>query len=192
MLKSILLNGVKCWLHHLPFDKGGIPAIYDQLLTDQRDIGWYHLFVAWFPKQWAVLQSHYLSIHYKTLKGQSGDKRTTSICTVITTAWLDLWKMQNKDRHGADSNHKAVILKEQADRELRILYLPGQSVTQRQNHFQTRYSITARRSFSLHSTVDQHKSTSHSEKHKNAKINATLHVRLIHTYFPFQDIYLTP
>jgi hypothetical protein len=51
VLKSILLNGVKCWLHQLPFDKGGIPAAYDQLLTDQRDIGWwYHLCVAQFSK----------------------------------------------------------------------------------------------------------------------------------------------
>jgi hypothetical protein len=110
ILKSILLNGMKCWLQQVQFDDGGIPFQYHALLQDQHDIGWYNIFLAQFATQWAQCQSLFLQTLPTPIKGLSGEKWVSVICTVITKAWLDLWELCNKDRHGADSILKSVAL----------------------------------------------------------------------------------
>jgi hypothetical protein len=131
ILKSILLNGMTCWLAQIPFNNGGIPNKYHQVIQDHMDIGCYHLFVAWFATQWAALQSQYLQEKRPAVINLSGEKWTASICTVITTMWLTLWDLRNKDRHGADSSLQSQALKEQATCEIKILYTSQDKVLQK-------------------------------------------------------------
>jgi hypothetical protein len=97
ILKSILLNGMKCWLQQVQFDDGGIPFHYQALLQDQQDIGWYNIFLAQFATQCAQRQSLFLQTLPTQIKGLSSNKWVSAICTVITKAWLELWELRNKD-----------------------------------------------------------------------------------------------
>jgi hypothetical protein len=44
------------------------------------------------------------------------------ICTIISAQWIELWDKRMGKRHGIDSTAKAIALKEQAIREMEILY----------------------------------------------------------------------
>ena len=131
VLLAILLNGIRCWLSLLPFDEGGIPPQYQDLLDDQSSIGWYHVFTGRMSLQWSTLQDAYLRRHQIKIKGLSGAKWTRKVATIIITAWCDLWDSRNKDRHGRDAAHKKVALHEQVTREIEILYQYQTKVLQR-------------------------------------------------------------
>jgi hypothetical protein len=114
ILKSILINGARCWLRVAPFDEGGIPSSYHSLLASQRNIGWYQIFLARMSIEWSHLQSQFLQTLELSDTHLTGDKWTAAICTVVTTSWLDLWDARNKDRHGDESSEKSKKLHEQA------------------------------------------------------------------------------
>ena len=131
VLSAILLNGLRCWLSLTPFDESGIPEQYYDLLQDQRDIGWYHVFIGRFSTRWASLQNAYLRLHQINIKGVTGEKWTRQVATVVITAWCELWDSRNKDRHGRDSAHKKLALHDQATREIELLYQYHDKVLQR-------------------------------------------------------------
>jgi hypothetical protein len=99
-----------------------------------------------------------------------------------------LWETQNKDRHGADSNHKAVILKEQAARELRILCTYQDKVLHKDKTIfkQDIHLLLDGSTHYIWQWINTNQPVILKSK-KNAKLNATLHVCPIHTYFLFQD-----
>ena len=134
ILTAILLNGMRTWLNLLPFDEGGIPDLYSSLLSQQREIGWYHVFLGRMSKQWSKLQDAYLHRNSIVIKGVTGDKWMTKIASTITTAWTELWDLRNKDRHGRDAAQKKVSLHDQASRELELLYANRTKVLQRDRH----------------------------------------------------------
>jgi hypothetical protein len=187
ILKSVLLNGISCWLQHTPFDTDGIPSNYDSLIMEQQEIGWYNIFLAQFTKQWAVCQSNYLKTQNNTAKGLSGDKWVSTICTVITSAWLELWDSRNKDRHGADSSLKSIALSAQAVREIRILYTYQDKVLQKDKHLFTTDLSTQISGPTNH--IRQWINTYQKVILKSAKAAQTiavLNVRTITTYFPIR------
>jgi hypothetical protein len=134
ILKTILIQGLSCWLKQIPFDKTGIPERYSQLLQEQQDISWYQFFLACISLQWAHQQDDYLRFCQNKLKGLSGPKWAKRSHTIITAQWIKLWDKRNGDRHGSNSTAKAKVLKEQAIRELTILYTYKDKVLQRHRH----------------------------------------------------------
>jgi hypothetical protein len=122
---------MKCWLHQVQFDDSGIPSQYHALLQDQHEIGWYNVFLAQFATQWAHCQSLFLQTFPTPIKSLSGDKWVSAISTVITKAWLELWELRNKDRHGVDTHLQSAALHAQAVRENTILYSYQNTVLQK-------------------------------------------------------------
>ena len=53
---------------------------------------------------------------------KNGQAWTIKVAQTILEGWLDLWKSRNADRHGRDSQTKAQAQREQALRELDLLY----------------------------------------------------------------------
>ena len=189
VLSAILCNGMKSWLQKLPFDEGGIPSKYQLLLDSQRDIGWYHIFLARFTKQWSHLQSQYLHSQNIKIKGLTGDSWTKIMSTTIIILWLELWDARNKDRHGKDSTQISKLAHEQAIREITILYTYKRQVLQRDRHIfdkDLQYHIQGETRY-LRQWINTHqpvilKST------KTAKINSAINVRTIPSYFKAKKI----
>ena len=138
-LKSIHIHGISSWLGQTPIDGTGIPNQYHQLIQEQQDIGWYHVFLARFSTQWTQLQSQYLQLHHSTNDNLSGKKWTKAIGTTIIASWLELWTQRNQARHGSDTSQKAIAQREQAVRELEILYSYQNRVLQRDRVIFDRY-----------------------------------------------------
>ena len=184
VLASILLNGLRSWLHLLPFDEGGIPSLYHPLLLAQREIGWYHILLGRLSIHWSSLQSKYLRDHFIDIKGLTGEKWASQIATTIMNSWLELWDSRNKDRHGRDAAHKLISLHDQASRELELLYEYHDKVLQRDRiifspdlatHLQKPTRII-RQWINTHQAVIL-KSTS------QAKLLSILNVRTLESYF---------
>jgi hypothetical protein len=187
ILKSILINGITCWLNQTPFDEGGIPSDYHLLLETQRHIGWYHVFLAQVSVHWAQLQDKYLKSSYIQSKQLTGDKWSKAICTVVTTLWLELWAQRNTDRHGVDSSTKSIAAREQALRELVALYQYKDKVLQKHRSI---FTIDIQ----VHSQGDtnyirQWINTNQAvitKSAKDARIKSITNVRIISSYFPLR------
>jgi hypothetical protein len=187
VLKSILLNGMKCWLCQVQFDDGGIPFQYHALLQAQHDIGWYNVFLAQFATQWAHCQSLFLSTLPTPTKSLSGDKWVSAISTAITKAWLELWELCNKDRHGSDSHFQSAALHAQAVCEITILYSYQNTVLQKDRSIFTTdlHELSAGNTNHIRQWINTHQAVI-LKSIKSAKTNAVLNVRTITTYFPIQ------
>jgi hypothetical protein len=165
ILKSILLNGMKCWLQQcwlqqVQFDDGGIPFQYHALLQDQQDISWYNSFLAQFATQWAQCQSLFLQTLPTPIKGLSGNKWVSAICTVITKAWLKLWELYSQIRSPPQSgclrNHHSLLLPKHRSAKRPIYFHPGPP------------QIISRQ-YQPHPTVDQHTSSSDLKESKSCQ-----------------------
>jgi hypothetical protein len=131
VLKSIFLNGIRCWLENREFNEGGIPLAYQTLLDEQRKIGWYQVFLACMSLQWSITQSQHLLSLKSTSTSLTGPSWTKAMCTIITTEWLDLWDQQNTDCHGKELSHKAIAACEQAIHKITILSSYKNKILQR-------------------------------------------------------------
>jgi hypothetical protein len=189
ILTSILTNGLRSWLEVKPFDEGGIPFPYQHLLDDQLAIGWYHIFLARMSTQWAKLQTKHLKSNHIDIPGLSGHAWTKTICTTIMTLWLELWDQRNKDRHGVDSTQKSIQIRDQAIREITILYTYKNKVLQRGRIIfdQDLADHTNHDTKYIRQWINTHQ-TSILRSAKKAKTNAILNVRTLPTYFTQQRI----
>ena len=186
-LAAILTKGLQHWLHLTPFDEGGIPESYHRLLAEQREIGWYNMFVGRISLQWAVCQSQFLSRSPHLSKNLSGQKWSNQITSFIITNWLDLWDTRNKDRHGRDTKSKQLSLHDQAMRELGILYALKNKVLQRHHSIfdlsladiQNKPQQYIRQWLNTHQPVIL-------KSIKDAKLMSLLGVRSLPSYFPTQ------
>ena len=185
VLTSILTQGLQHWLNLTPFDEGGIPEAYQRLLLEQREIGWYHVFVGRLSLQWAACQSRYLSHSPHLSKKLSGPKWTNQIATFIITNWLELWDIRNKDRHGRDQKGKQKSLHDQAMRELTILYSFKEKVLQRHHTIfdQSLDDIQNKPSHYIRQWLNTHQAVI-LKSAKDAKVLSLLGVRPLTSYFP--------
>jgi hypothetical protein len=74
ILKSILNNGITCWLQQNPFNEGVSPDAHQTLLEEQRDIGWKNVFLARISVQWSHAAS---PLHYGSSCGTNEIKTAT-------------------------------------------------------------------------------------------------------------------
>jgi hypothetical protein len=147
-------------------------------------MGWYQFFLARISLQWAKQQDKYLKFRQNKLKGLSGPKWAKTMCTIITTQWIQLWDKRNGDRHGADSSTKAQALNEQAAREITILYNCKDKVLQRhQNifHHDIEYHINGRTDY-MRQWINTHQAVI-KKSMQDAKSRSVLNVRTLLTYF---------
>ena len=75
-----------------------------------------------FSKEWQNLQEDHLIVIKQRTKYINGSTWTTTMIQTIWNLWFELWKMRNEDRHGKDEVSSAQAQREQALRELRLLY----------------------------------------------------------------------
>jgi hypothetical protein len=185
ILKSILINGITCWLQQTPFDEDGIPSEYQTLLDSQRSIGWYQVFLARVSIHWALLQDKYIKASNNTSNELTGDKWSKAICTAITTLWLTLWDQRNTDRHGIDSAAKSSSSREQALRELEILYAFKDKVLQKHRPIFTTElrSISEGDTNYIRQWINTHQAVI-VKSAKDAKIKSITNVRILSSYFP--------
>jgi hypothetical protein len=124
---EILLSGITSWIDDRQFPVEEFDPAYCQLIREQDQIGWSQIFQGRLTTQWSLLQQdHYSGL--KPVKGQDGTSWSRHILSHIFTHWLSLWDERNKARHGRDSATRHVAQREQAFRELDILYTYKPSV----------------------------------------------------------------
>jgi hypothetical protein len=121
VLADILVQGLTHWLSATEFDPTPFPEQYQTLLAEQHVIGWKQMFQGRVTTQWASLQQQYLS-GQRYIKGQDGANWIKIILSHIFTEWNTLWDCRNKERHGEDKAGRTRSLKDQAIRELEVLY----------------------------------------------------------------------
>ena len=121
VLTDILVTGIRSWLDDTPLDTSDIPPEYHAILREQATIGWVHVFQGRISKEWATVQQQYYD-GFPPKKGRDGSSWSRQILIHIFTCWNQLWDARNKAQHGEDLSAQAVASKEQAERELEILY----------------------------------------------------------------------
>jgi hypothetical protein len=119
VLCDILRDGVLRWESHLPSpDPSSYPALYRPLIISQNQIGWDHLFRARWSRQWQHLHRSYAQRASLSEKHSDGLSWVRKIGQKMLHSWLDLWKLRNQERHGADQREQ---------KEKRIPFIRSQS-----------------------------------------------------------------
>ena len=183
ILLQILVDGLKSWLHATPFTTSEIPSEYLPLLQEQTAVGWDHVFQGRITKKWAEAQQSYYD-GFPKVKGRDGAAWSRKILCEVFTHWNKLWDVRNEDLHGKDTTSQARASKEQAFRELDLLYALKNKVLQRDTQI-------------FYESLDQHKlQPTRSIRQwintyqplilksvKDAKTKSLIHVRPLTTYF---------
>jgi hypothetical protein len=121
-LTVILLDGVSEWL------KGGTLSQYDyklryyQLIQEQNDIGWRHIFNGRLSLQWSELQGDYLCEINNKEKSLSGTLWTSAIIQEIWCQWQVVWTQRNQKIHGHDDRSRSAALRRRAKIMLHNIY----------------------------------------------------------------------
>jgi ribonuclease HI len=104
MLQRILLHGLRRW-HQDPNGTLPLPspqhpwAPYRQLIDEQNQIGWEHIWKGRWSKQWATFQE----LHYRRNQATStftGQFWTTKLIKLMWTHFWEHWDSRNGDKHG--------------------------------------------------------------------------------------------
>jgi hypothetical protein len=130
LLLEILIGGIQAWFSLEPFDESDFPVKYAQLLREQRSIGWSQVFQGRISTQWALLQNDYYD-GFPPVRGRDGTSWSRNILCHVFSQWLLLWDSRNADRHGQDATSQNIARRDQALRELALLYTYKNSVLYR-------------------------------------------------------------
>jgi hypothetical protein len=123
LLVECLISGITTWFDDRQFPKDDFDLVYQQLISEQAQIGWSQVFQGCLTTQWSLLQQDYYA-GFKPVKGQDGTSWSHHIISHILTHWLSLWDKCNKARHGQDSTTRHVAKHKQALQELSSLIRP--------------------------------------------------------------------
>ena len=93
---------------------------YQDLYIVQERIGFHHLLKGRFCNLWGKYQQQHLGDQVTTEK--NGTAWTAAVATTIMKCWLGLWDIRNGERHGKDVASQTKADKEQAIREVEMLY----------------------------------------------------------------------
>jgi hypothetical protein len=121
-LLDILIDGFHSWFKNQPIDCNRYLTQYRQVVKEQTEIGWQHMFNGHFTSQWRILQDWYiqqLKIHTITHTGARWSLRT------ITTLWNDffvLWQSRNETIHGHDLASQQLARRRKLGIEMEFLH----------------------------------------------------------------------
>jgi hypothetical protein len=107
-LVEILIRGITAWFNDSTLPVKHFEFDYQQLLREQAQIGWSHIFQGRITTQWSLLQHDYYS-GFPPVKGRNGESWSCHILCHIFTHWLLLWDDRNKDCHGRDSKTRFTL-----------------------------------------------------------------------------------
>jgi hypothetical protein len=163
------------------FEKYNAP--YHNLIRLQESIGWGHFLRGKKSKEWANLQQDYI---YRTSLGTKFDKDKwlRLIIKALIMDCLDLWTLQNAERHGNDSTFKQQKLANQAQRDLRAIYqLQDEVLASNRVLFSTPLdTFLLADTYSIQCWIRSHKPIIY-QSCREAKRHAVTNVRLLLTYF---------
>ena len=103
ILTDILRDGTQRWLQQgPPILLSDYPPTFHSLIVSQYKIGWSHLFRGRWSIEWK--QHHEAHATSKGVQGNDADgTRWVRIYgKLFLQAWLDVWDIRNKERHGKD------------------------------------------------------------------------------------------
>ena len=118
-LRELLVRALKAMIEGEDVETIVVPEGLEALAAAQSAIGWKELFKGRLSNQWAKYQQQHLGRFDRKKNGQTW---TIKVAQTILEGWLDLWKSRNADRHGRDAQTRAQVQREQALRELELLY----------------------------------------------------------------------
>ena len=118
-IRELLVRALKAMIEGEDVESIAVPEGLEELAAAQSAIGWRELFKGRLSNQWAHHQQEYLG-SYDRMK--NGHTWSIKVAQTILEGWLELWQSRNLDRHGRDSQSKAQLDKDQAVRELEMLY----------------------------------------------------------------------
>jgi hypothetical protein len=116
-LVEILIRGITAWFNDSTLLVKDFEFDYQQLLREQAQIGWSHIFQGRITTQWSLLQHDYYS-GFPPVKGCDGESWSCHILCHIFTHWLLMWDDRNKDCHGHNFKTCNVALRDQVLRKL--------------------------------------------------------------------------
>jgi hypothetical protein len=90
------------------------------IATAQATIGWSQLMKGRFALEWQIAQQD--AMQTKSTKHKNAQTWSTQIIQTIFEKWLELWRLRNEDHHGRDWHEQRIATKEQAIREVEMLY----------------------------------------------------------------------
>jgi hypothetical protein len=182
-LRTILCEGLRCWLEDVPFEESHYPANFQRLLAEQKTIGWGQVFQGRISLDWALNQQYYYNWIPK-VKGEDGPNWSKSILQFIFSQWNILWDTRNKEIHGKDDATRAIARNTQAHRELAVLYSMRDKVLHRDQHlFYTSLDDHLEQpTRSIRQWINTYKPLL-LQSRKDAEDNSLLHVRTLDHYF---------
>ena len=128
-LRHLLFDSINGWLHHdnpAPFhvDMSSYPSGVYRLIAQQNEIGWDHLFLGRFSREWGRLQDEYYArqVNQDKNKRRTGHRWQMAIIGKLWDQGFLVWEVRNADKHGVDSTAKARTERLEVDRSLRVLY----------------------------------------------------------------------
>lgn len=130
LLRDILVEGIREWLESPdPDDYNLDQSSYDdahlcQMIHQQNNIGWKHLFLGRFTWGWSDVQDAYYVSRpdYNQKKCRTGSAWQVAIISCLWDQWYLLWECRNQALHGATKQQTALIERQNAQRTLRELY----------------------------------------------------------------------
>ena len=101
------------------------PKDVHQLIWQQNQIGWKHIWLGRFTEAWSDLQDNFYARRRprtKSTKRQTGQRWQVAIIGILWDQWRLVWEARNKDLHGADAHQRALAEEREVHRDLRDLY----------------------------------------------------------------------
>ena len=135
-LQDMLLNALRALLDNTDLTEIEIPDGAEDVALAQAAIGWEHLLKGRFSKEWATAHDNLLGPHKN--KRNNGEAWLTGLIQLMLQQWFDLWQARNADRHGRDAISRAYAKRQQAIREITLMYetYQGNVLPEDEQHFQ--------------------------------------------------------
>ncbi len=120
-LRQLLLEGIKSVIEDRAPSTIAVPDTDEAraVAAAQEAIGWTELWKGRLSNEWSKMQQKHLGAFDRKKNGQTW---TITMAQTILEGWLDLWECRNGERHGRDAQTRAEAQRQQALRELELLY----------------------------------------------------------------------
>ena len=121
-LNLLLTEMIHSWLANVPPSFPTVSLPYQSLITQQRCIGFAHIFFGRFTTQWRTLQDLYLSTTDYQSRSVSGTHFVTGTIKLMWNHIHALWLTRNHNLHGDSPQTIEAASYAQAQREVLALY----------------------------------------------------------------------
>ena len=131
-LTRLLVDGLESWFsgEDSPLlNQDHYPADLHLKISQQEKVGWKHLLLGRFGRDWRWVQGKYSKGVVPTERSgrpltnaRTPEQWLCGLIKVIWEQWFTLWEERNQDLHGRDSSTKQSHLRQEFNRQLRDIY----------------------------------------------------------------------